>query len=196
MPNAGKADFDISDARNYRQEAGMNSPYGKVSYRVLTNQDAGFGFYQNGSVEDHHMAASGYSHESVGLRLSKSKTGKSDPILPAKAIVAKHGDIILDARDGDIILKGDNILMQANGTLDTEDGDIQMFANKGIVLDAPDIKIRGDNVRIMGMKDLTLLGKVYGEFIGGVVGATSAADFGGSSLIGKLTSVAKSLGAF
>ena len=44
MPNAGKADFDISDARNYRQEAGMNSPYGKVSYRVLTNQDAGFGF--------------------------------------------------------------------------------------------------------------------------------------------------------
>ena len=196
MPNAGKADFDISDARNYRQEAGMNSPYGKVSYRVLTNQDAGLGFYQNGSVEDHHMATSGYSHESVGLRLNKSKTGKSDPILPAKAIIAKHGDIVLDARDGDIILMGDNILMQANGVIGDEDGDIQMFANKGIAMDAPDVKIKGDNVRIMGMKDLTLLGKVYGEFIGGVVGATSAADFGGASLIGKLTSVAKSLGAF
>ena len=86
--------------------------------------------------------------------------------------------------------------MQANGVIGDEDGDIQMFANKGIAMDAPDVKIKGDNVRIMGMKDLTLLGKVYGEFIGGVVGATSAADFGGASLIGKLTSVAKSLGAF
>ena len=26
-------------------------------------------------------------------------------------------------------------------------------------MDAPDVKIKGDNVRIMGMKDLTLLGK-------------------------------------
>jgi hypothetical protein len=34
MPNAGKADFDIADKRNYRQEAGMSSEYGKVSYRV------------------------------------------------------------------------------------------------------------------------------------------------------------------
>lgn len=196
MPNAGKADFDIADKRNYRQEAGMSSEYGKVSYRVITNAGCGEGFYQNGPVEDHHLATTGYSHEAVGRELNKVKTGKEDPILPAKWIQAKHGDIVLHARDGDIILIGDNILMKANGTLDTEDGDIQMYANKAITAEAPDIKIKADNLRLLGQKDLTLLGKVYGEFIGGVVNTVSAADFGGSSLIGKLTSVAKSLGAF
>ena len=196
MPNAGKADFDISDARNYRQEAGMKSRYGKVSYRVLTNAGSGEGFYQNGTVEDHHMACTGYSHEAVGKGIVKSKTADEDALVPAKYINAKHGDIVLNAQDGDIILIGDNILMQAKGTLDTDDGDIQIQCNKAFSVSATDVKIKGDNVRLLGTKDLTLLGKVYGEFIGGVVNSVAAADFGGASLIGKLSFIAKSLGAF
>ena len=39
----------------------------------------------------------------------------------------------------------------------------------------PDVKIKGDNVRLLGTKDLTLLGKVYGEFIGGVVNSVGLA---------------------
>ena len=79
---------------------------------------------------------------------------------------------------------------------DTDDGDIQIQCNKAFSVSAPDVKIKGDNVRLLGTKDLTLLGKVYGEFIGGVVNTVAAADFGGASLINKLSIIAKSLGAF
>ena len=196
MPNAGKGDFDIDTRRNFRFEGGQNSPYGKVSYRVLTNLGSGHGWYQNGKSEDHQMVATGRSVEALGETVQKSKTGKSDPVLPAKLIQAKHGDVILEAMDGDIILIGDNILMYANGVRDTEDGDIQMYANKGINMYGADVKIRGTNLRLIGIKDCSLIGKVYGEFAGGVVNAVASSDFGASSLLGKLTSIVKSLGAF
>jgi len=196
MPNAGKGDFDIDNRRNFRFEGGQNSPYGKVSYRVLTNLGSGHGWYQVGKSEDHQMVATGRSVEALGENLQKSKTDTQDPVNPAKLISAKHGDIVLEALDGDIILIGDNILMYANGIRDTGDGDIQMYANKGINVHATDIKIRGTNLRLMGIKDLSLIGKVYGEFTGGVINAVASSDFGASTLLGKLTSIVKSLGAF
>ena len=196
MPDPNRADFDIDQRRNFRLEGGQNSPYGKVSYRVLTNMGSGEGWYQKGKSEDHQMAATGRSVEALGEGLKKSKSGKEDPVLPAKLIQAKHGDVILEALDGDIILIGDNILMYANGIRNTEDGDIQMYANKGINMYAPDAKIRATNLRLIGIKDLSLVGKVYGEFAGGVVNAVAASDFGASSLLGKLTSIVKTLGAF
>ena len=196
MPNAGKGDFDIDNRRNFRFEGGQNSPYGKVSYRVLTNLGSGHGWYQVGKSEDHQMVATGRSVEALGENLQKSKTDTQDPVNPAKLISAKHGDIVLEALDGDIILIGDNILMYANGIRDTGDGDIQMYANKGINVHATDIKIRGTNLRLLGIKDLSLIGKVYGEFTGGVINAVASSDFGASTLLGKLTSIVKSLGAF
>jgi len=196
MPNAGRGDYDIDDKRHYRVEAGQNSPYGKVSYRVLTNLGSGAGWYQAGKVEDHQMVATGRSVEALGENINKSKTNAQDPVNPAKLISAKHGDIVLEAIDGDIILIGDNILMYANGIRNDGDGDIQMYANKGINVQASDIKIKGTNVRIFGVKDLSLIGKVYGEFTGGVINMVSGADFGAASLISKLQSIANSLSAF
>lgn len=198
MPNAGKGDFDIDTRRNFRFEGGQNSPYGKVSYRVLTNLGSGHGWYYNGKTEDHQMVATGRSVEALGENTVKSKAGESDPVNPAKLISAKHGDIVLEAMDGDIILIGDNILMYANGIRDdkNDDGDIQMYANKGINMQGADIKITGTNLRLVGIKDTTLIGKVYGEFAGGVVNAVASSDFGASSLLGKLNSIVKALGAF
>lgn len=196
MPNSSSGDFDIDQRRNFRLEGGQNTPYGKVSYRVLSNLGSGHGWYQKGEREDHQFVATGHSVEAVGEKVKKSKTGKEDPVLPAKLIQAKHGDIILEAQDGDIILIGDNILMYADGVRNTEDGDIQMYANKGINMYAPDVKLRATNMRLIGIKDLSLIGKVYGEFTGGVVNAVASSDFGSSSLITKLTSIVKSLAAF
>lgn len=196
MPNSKVGDFDIDDKRHYRVEAGQNSPYGKVSYRVLTNLGSGHGWYQAGKVEDHQMVATGRSVEALGENINKPKTSNSDPINPAKLIQAKHGDIVLHAMDGDIVLIGDNILMYADGLRNDSDGDIQMYANKAVSVQAADVKIKGTNVRINGIKDLSLIGKVYGEFTGGVVNAVAAADFGASSLITKLNSIKNSLSAF
>ena len=43
-------DFDIDVKRHYRVEAGQDDDYGKVNYRVLTNNGSGFGFYEDKQV--------------------------------------------------------------------------------------------------------------------------------------------------
>ena len=88
MPNAGKADFDISDARNYRQEAGMNSPYGKVSYRVLTNGGSGFAFCEDGTNRENlQMAVSGRSVECLGQSIERQRDAATEY---AKAVEEKR----------------------------------------------------------------------------------------------------------
>ena len=187
-----KDDLDFESKKNYRIDAGQDTPYGRLSYRVLTKNGNSYGFYDNGeSGEDIQETTSGKSVEAVGNKIKKSKTALEDPLVPAKVINAKHGDIILNAEDGNIILKGDNILIEANGTRDDGDGDILIKANKGIRLDAPDLRLDTDQLRMMAKKDFTLVGKAYGEIIAGFLTVGSAADFGGSSLLNKITSIAK-----
>ena len=41
-------DFDLDIKNHYRVEAGQDSPYGKVSYRVLTNNGSGLSFHEDG----------------------------------------------------------------------------------------------------------------------------------------------------
>ena len=87
---------------------GMKSRYGKVSYRVLTN--AGSGEALSEWNRDHHMySVPIFTHSQERNR--KIKTADEDALVPVKYINAKHGDIVLNAQDGDIILIGDNILM-------------------------------------------------------------------------------------
>ena len=41
-------DYDLDIKNHYRVEAGQNSPYGNISYRVLTNGGSGFAFCEDG----------------------------------------------------------------------------------------------------------------------------------------------------
>jgi len=193
MPNAGRGDFDIDEKRRYRVESGMNSPYGVVSHRVLTNLGSGHGWYQNGTSEDHQFVATGRSVEAVGENLKKVKTDVQDPLNCAKIIRAKHGDIVIDALDGDIILKADNIIIEANGNRDNNDGDVLIQANKQMTLTAPDLRLEATQLKLLASKDFSLVGKAYGEVIGGVLNIVQGADFGTSTLIGKITNIAKSI---
>ena len=191
MPSSNIGDFDIDDKRHYRVEGGQDSPYGKVSYRVLTNLGSGHGWYQNGVSEDHQLAATGRSVEALGENIKKVKTDVQDPLNCAKIIQAKHGDIVIDALDGDIILKADNIIIEANGTRDNNDGDVLIQANKNITVTSPDIKIEGTQMKLLATKDISILGKAYAEVIGGVCNIVQASDFGTTTLIGKITNIAK-----
>jgi hypothetical protein len=192
MPSSNIGDFDIDDKRHYRVEGGQDSPYGKVSYRVLTNLGSGHGWYQNGTSEDHQMVATGRSVEALGENLKKVKTDVQDPLNCAKLIQAKHGDIVIDALDGDIILKGDNIIIEANGTRDNNDGDVLIQANKQMTLTAPDLRVEATQLKLLASKDFSLVGKAYGEVIGGVLNIVQASDFGTSSLINKISNIATS----
>ena len=65
MTNKNDRDYDLDIKNHYRVEAGQDSVYGAVSYRVLTNNGSGFGIHESGlNKEDMQLAMSGRSVES------------------------------------------------------------------------------------------------------------------------------------
>ena len=187
-------DFDIDVKRHYRVEAGQDDDYGKVNYRVLTNNGSGFGFYEDKpDAENFQMAVSHRSFESCGEMVERPRDAAQDKAYPAKWIDAKHGDIVLECQDGDIYLKAHNIFMEANGVKDTMDGDIQMKANQSVTIDSPDIRVTGSNLRLTARYSFTISAKVVGGIVAGVLNMASSADFGASIPLSKLTQLKEAL---
>ena len=187
-------DFDLDIKNHYRVEAGQDSPYGKVSYRVLTNNGSGLSFHEDGlNKENLQVAVSGRSVECLGSQIKRKRDAAQDPMVPAKWIKCKHGDVVIDCDDGDIILKADNIIMDAKGLKEDNSGDIQMKAVKGVLIDAPDIRIVGSNLRLTARNEFTISAKVMGGIVAGVLQMASSADFAASIPLSKLTQLKEAL---
>ena len=187
-------DYDIDVKNHYTVKAGQDSPYGKISYRVITNNGSGISFHEAGlNTENLQTAVSGRSCEFLGEMIKRPRDAAQDPMVPAKWIKCKHGDVVIDCDDGDIILKADNIIMEAKGLTADNSGDIQMKANKGILVDAPDIRIVGSNLRLTARNEFTISAKVMGGIVAGVLQMASSADFGASIPLSKLTQLKEAL---
>ena len=187
-------DYDIDVKNHYTVKAGQDSPYGKVSYRVITNNGSSMSFHEAGlNTENLQTAVSGRSCEFLGEMIKRPRDAAQDPMVPAKWIKCKHGDVVIDCDDGDIILKADNIIMEAKGLTADNSGDIQMKANKGILVDAPDIRIVGSNLRLTARNEFTISAKVMGGIVAGVLQMASSADFGASIPLSKLTQLKEAL---
>ena len=187
-------DYDIDVKNHYTVKAGQDSPYGKVSYRVITNNGSGISFHEAGlNTENLQTAVSGRSCEFLGEMIKRPRDAAQDPMVPAKWIKCKHGDVVIDCDDGDIILKADNIVMEAKGLTADNSGDIQMKANKGVLIDAPDIRIVGSNLRLTARNEFTISAKVMGGIVAGVLQMASSADFGASIPLSKLTQLKDAL---
>ena len=187
-------DYDIDVKNHYTVKAGQDSPYGKVSYRVLTNHGSSMSFHEDGlNKENLQTAVSGRSCEFLGEMIKRPRDAAQDPMVPAKWIKCKHGDVVIDCDDGDIILKADNIIMEAKGLTADNSGDIQMKANKGILVDAPDIRIVGSNLRLTARNEFTISAKVMGGIVAGVLQMASSADFAASIPLSKLTQLKEAL---
>ena len=194
MASKNDRDFDLDIKNHYRVEAGQDSPYGSVSYRVITNGGSGFGFHEDGvNRENLQCAVTGRSTEVLGTDIERKRDAAQDPVIPAKFIKCVNGDFIIDCDNGDILLKADNIKLLAKGTSDTNDGDIQMKANKNILLDSPDIRIVGSNLRLTARKDFTISAKVTGGIVAGLLNMSSSADFAASLLLGKINALKDAL---
>ena len=142
-------DYDLDIKNHYRTEAGQNSPFGNVSYRLLTNAGSGFSFHEDGiNRENLQCVATGRSVEALGKQIERNRDAAQDEMIPAKLVKCFNGDYVIDCDNGDIIFRADNIKFLAKGTSDTNDGDIHMQANKNIFMDAPDIRIVGSNLRL------------------------------------------------
>ena len=194
MASKNDRDFDLDVKNHYRVEAGQDSPYGSVSYRVITNGGSGFGFHEDGvNRENLQCAVTGRSTEVLGTDIERKRDAAQDPVFPAKFIKCVNGDFIIDCDNGDILLKADNIKLLAKGTSDTNDGDIQIKANKNILLDSPDIRIVGSNLRLTARKDFTISAKVTGGIVAGLLNMSSSADFAASLLLGKINALKDAL---
>ena len=194
MASKNDRDFDLDIKNHYRVEAGQDSPYGSVSYRVITNGGSGFGFHEDGvNRENLQCAVTGRSTEVLGTDIERKRDAAQDPVIPAKFIKCVNGDFIIDCDNGDILLKADNIKLLAKGTSDTNDGDIQIKANKNILLDSPDIRIVGSNLRLTARRAFTISGKVSGGIVAGLVNMSSSADFAASIPLSKMTSLKNAL---
>ena len=67
-------DYDIDVKNHYRVEAGQNSPFGNVSYRLLTNNGSGFSFHEDGiNRENLQTVVSGRSVEALGKQIERNR---------------------------------------------------------------------------------------------------------------------------
>ena len=194
MADKNDRDYDLDIKNHYRIEAGQNSPYGDISYRLLTNAGNCIEFHEYGAVRENlQTAVSGRSVETLGKLIERNRDAAQDEMVPAKFIKCYNGDYVLDCDNGDIILKADNIKLVAKGTLDTNDGDIHMQANKSVFMDGPDIRIVGSNLRLTARKDFTISAKVSGGIVAGLLSMASSDDFGASILMKQMNSLLDAL---
>ena len=104
-------DYDLDIKNHYRVEAGQNSPFGNVSYRVLTNAGSGFSFHEDGiNRENLQCVASGRAVEALGKQIERNRDAAQDEMIPAKLVKCFNGDYVIDCDNGDIIFKADNII--------------------------------------------------------------------------------------
>ena len=187
-------DYDLDIKNHYRVEAGQNSPFGNVSYRVLTNAGSGFSFHEDGiNRENLQTVVSGRSVEALGRQIERNRDAAQDEMVPAKLIKCFKGDYVVDCDKGDIIFRADNIKFLAKGDSSTNDGDIHMQANKNIFMDAPDIRIVGSNLRLTARRAFTISGKVSGGIVAGLLSMASSDDFGASILMKQMNSLLDAL---
>lgn len=130
----------------YRIEAGVpssNKDLGECYYKLTCGDADGFGFYEDGS---HMLRARRVSIEKVGSDVSATQKSHNDvdTFSPSKVILAESGDIFFEAKGGDIILKGNNIILRADGS-EKKEGHIFMTANNtiGVLGSRIDIKSQG-----------------------------------------------------
>lgn len=127
----------------YRVESGVkaDSPdLGECYYKVTCGDTSGFAFYQDG---EHILNARKVSIEKVGTDVAEVGKRHNDTktFAPSKIILAESGDIYFEARGGDIIMKGNNIIMQANGS-ENDEGHVFISATNRLIAEGSNVDMR------------------------------------------------------
>ena len=153
----------------YVTQSGQSSIHGETLYEVQTQEAQSFAFHSGtgqGSEGEGPgtgkavLYTPGCSMEVLGEGLKVRDPGDMSQ-LPAKIIKCKKGDVCIDAEDGNIILKGRNILMDANGG--DQDGQFHVKATRIVNIDSPDIRLQGEKIAIRSTKDMNIVSNGFIE---------------------------------
>ena len=95
--------FYTSNKQGFRVTSGIVLTDGELKnevtdYTMYTDEGQGIGFYKNGL---HRLVTNGCSYETVGVGVR----GEQKHDQWAKIICASTGNILIEAQDGDIVLK-------------------------------------------------------------------------------------------
>ena len=103
-----------------------------ILFSLITENDTGFIFASNGNSL---FTTDRTSTEVVGRDIPAN----SD--IPAKIIHALNGDIVLDAKQGDIVLRGMNIRIEG---VDGLGGEVTINSSKTVQIGAPNVKVQSN----------------------------------------------------
>lgn len=176
----------------YSLQSGQSTIHGTALWQVQTQESQTMGFYAdtgqggtgNGTVGKHVLFTPGSSIEILGQNLKAR--GNDTPVFnPAKVILCKHGDIHLEATDGDIFLKAKNIVICAEGG--DKQGNIDLKATKNLNLKASSIKVQGEGIGLAASKDMSIVAKGFLETQAGFNAASHSGEISFSG-VGQLLS--------
>ena len=115
----------------------------------------------------------GMSMEVLGEGL-KVRNNNDLSQLPAKIIKCKKGDIIIEAENGDITLRGRNINFEAVGG--DQGGQFNIKATRVATIDSPDIRLQGEKILIKADNTTNIISKGFLELKSGFTLSASFAD--------------------
>lgn len=149
-------------------------------FSLLTEDNTGIQFFRNG---DSLFITDKTSTEVVGKNIPPN----SD--IPAKIIHAVNGDIVLDAKQGDIVLRGLNIRIEG---IDGLGGEVTINSSKTVQIGAPNVKVQSDgNVNMTAASSFSAAGgslMSHGEYTNET---TAGTDILQASFFGKILSAIK-----
>ena len=152
-PKDGK-NVEERDFLRYSFSSGQPSINGMTNFRVKSQEGQSFSFHSGTGIGGEQtgsgtgraiLSTPGLYEENLGDGLAF----RSSPInycLPAKQINCRKGDIILDAENGDIILRGQNIRFNAVGG--KQDGVMTIKAKRSIDVDTSALRVQSENATV------------------------------------------------
>ena len=151
----------VANYPGFRINSGITVPDGDMKGRVIdlsmyTDEAQGFAWYKDGY---HKQVTQGTSYDISGIRIVQKGPIKQY----SKIITAVQGHILIDAQDGDVLIKGRNVRLESTGG----NGEITLKSTKFIQLDASVLNLRGTNMNVLATNNISMGGNFI-ELSGGV----------------------------
>lgn len=164
-------------------QSGQKSIHGDTNFQVQTQEAQSFSFHAStgeGASEGGGpgtgkavLYTPGLSMEVLGEGLKVRDAGDIS-MLPAKIIKCKRGDIIIEAENGDITLRGRNIHIDSTGG--GQDGQLNMKATRLATIDSPDVRLQGEKILIKTDNTCNIISRGFLELKSGFTLSSTFAD--------------------
>ena len=181
-PKDGK-NVEERDFLRYSFSSGQPSINGMTNFRLKTQEGQSFSFHSGTGIGGEQtgsgtgraiLSTPGLYEENLGDGLA-FRSSPINYILPAKQINCRKGDIVLDAENGDIILRGQNIRFNAVGG--KQDGVLTIEAKRSIDVDTAALRVQSENATVFVKSgDLNVFVKNKCQFEYNIFVATSFSE--------------------